>query len=306
MSHHHQGELRGIPPAEVDISPALIQQLLREQFPEHAEKDIWYLSAGWDNDMYRVGNELMVRIPRRFIAVELIENEQRYLPLLRSRIDSRINMPVPISNGQPSDIFPWPWTILKWQEGKMAFQSAPLSNQIEPLADFLQQLHQPAPPDVPQSEVRGIPLKEREASYSQQLDLLKKSSNLITPNVTKIWNEAVNTKVPKERKWMHGDLHPRNVLVHQGRINALIDWGDLNAGDVATDLSCVWMLFEQQEDRKRFFDYYTTDKATIKRALGWAIVFGAIFLEVGLGNRPEYHQVGKQTLERVHADYGIF
>ncbi|MYA17011.1 MAG: phosphotransferase, partial [Gammaproteobacteria bacterium] len=134
----------GTPPAEVHIDNALVRSLVHEQFPQYASHRVQPIGSGWDNVMMRLGTDLLVRLPRRAIAVALIEKEQRWLPELSSRLP--IDVPVPIHNGRPSTDYPWPWSIVRWLPGDGADRSPPDAGEGRRLSSFLYFLHQPAPP----------------------------------------------------------------------------------------------------------------------------------------------------------------
>jgi len=127
-----------------------------------------------------------------------------------------------------------------------------------------------------------------------------KDSNLIKDDrILEFWNRAVQESVPSNQCLIHGDMHPRNIVIDNGVLNAVIDWGDITTGDVATDLSSIWMLFEDPKVRGIGFKHYGADESTIRRAQGWAIFSGTLFLDLGLSSNGEYRRSGKQILKNV-------
>jgi aminoglycoside phosphotransferase (APT) family kinase protein len=125
---------------------------------------------------------------------------------------------------------------------------------------------------------------------------------LITPQLEQLWTAALAAPIDVSPTWLHGDLHPRNILVHEGEITGIIDWGDMTVGDAATDLAVVWMLFDDAHLRQRIWTDYGVSRATWQRAQGWAIMFGVVLLDTGLVDNPSFKIVGQNTLERLMAD----
>ena len=98
-------------------------------------------------------------------------------------------------------------------------------------------------------------------------------------------------------------MHPRNVLVAEGRITGIIDWGDITSGDVATDLASIWMLFANRSDREKALSAYAeVSEATLRRAKGWAVFFGIVLLDAGVIDNPRHAEIGRRTLLRVAED----
>jgi aminoglycoside phosphotransferase (APT) family kinase protein len=290
----------GTPQAEVDIDEALLRHLLAEQMPEFAELPITLLDMGWDNVSFRLGTTRVVRMPRREVAVPLLESEQRWLPLLAPRLP--IDVPAPIAVGEPGHGYPWPWSLLPWIPGQSADLDAPAPDQAERFADFLNALHRPAPEDAPHNSYRGVPLADRAAATIERMDRLRRKTNQITPEVDDAWRAALATPFPSKSTWLHGDLHARNVLVDEGSFTGIIDWGDMTSGDGSTDLAATWMLFDDARARRRVLDAYDASETMRLRALGWAVFFGVVLLDTGLVDHPRHAAMGEATLRRVTED----
>jgi aminoglycoside phosphotransferase (APT) family kinase protein len=130
-----------------------------------------------------------------------------------------------------------------------------------------------------------------------KLERVLAAANTEADTVLRLWERAVAAPVAPEPVWLHGDLHPRNLIVRDGALSAVIDWGDMTAGDPATDLACAWMLFSHWADIDAVLDAYGAGPDLVRRALGWAIVFAAVLLDSG---RPEpYPSMGKSVLSAV-------
>jgi aminoglycoside phosphotransferase (APT) family kinase protein len=290
----------GTPAAEHQIDEALVRALLREQHPDLACRSITWLDTGWDNVMYRLGNDLLVRLPRRQVAVSLLEHEQVWLPLLADRLP--IPIPVPVRVGRPSPTYPWPWSILPWLRGTAADLEPPANEQAETWTEFLRALHRPAPSNAPPNAVRGVPLSQRVQAIEERLHRLRRITTNITPSIHETWHQALAAPEAGQPRWLHGDLHTRNILVKGGAFTGVIDWGDVTSGDVATDLASIWMLFDDPSIRARCLAGYGASEELLARARGWAIVFGAFLLDTGLVDHPRHAAMGEAIFRRLEED----
>jgi len=290
----------GKPDAEVEIDTALVRRLLTDQHNDLATLPIEPLASGWDNVMYRVGDELTIRIPRREIAAGLMVHEQRWLPKLAGQLP--IPVPAPVHTGVPTDYYPWHWSLLPWFEGTPADESPPRSDQAGRFVEFLLALHQSAPEEAPKNPVRGVPISKRLENTEERMTRLRSTTELITPLIESVWTSALSAPISQDRRWLHGDLHAQNVLVNDGEFSAIIDWGDITAGDVATDLAGTWALFEDKADRDAILNTYGPDEATLIRAKGWATLFGVVLADSGLINSPRHAVAGTTMLRRIIED----
>jgi aminoglycoside phosphotransferase (APT) family kinase protein len=291
----------GTPSAELAIDAALVQRLLASQHADLMHLPIQLVDAGWDNVMFRLGDQLAVRLPRRKAAVVCLEHEQTWLPQLAPQLP--IAVPTPYRFGQPTPDYPWPWSVLPWLPGTTADQAALHADQAIRLATFLRALHRPAPAHAPHNPMRGVPLRQRAPMVEDRLNRLENQTNRIPPPVRKIWQQALSAPIDVTPTWLHGDLHPRNVLVHHGTITGIIDWGDITAGDRATDLAAIWMLFADASIRQTAIAAYgNISPATRQRAQGWAILFGSVLLDSGLVDQPRSATIGESILQQVAED----
>ncbi|MEM7415422.1 MAG: aminoglycoside phosphotransferase family protein [Gemmatimonadota bacterium] len=245
---------------------------------------------GWDNVTYRIGRAHAVRLPRRAIAAELLANEQRWLPSIETWID--VPVPTPVFEGMPSDLFRWPWSVVPWIDGEPLELRSLDRGSARRLAAALLSLHRPASTDMPLSEVRGIPLATLDARVSDRL------RRLSAPHLEEAWGRALGARPEDQPVLLHGDIHPRNVVVHRGMLAGLIDWGDLCAGDRATDVACAWTLFDATT-RDDFLDAYRPSGAERLRALGWAIHFGTA---LQLSGEPRHVAMGDVIVSRIEED----
>ena len=296
--------IAAIPPADVDITPSLVRLLLKEQHPELADLPLVDSGNGWDNKVYRLGDGLAVRLPRRSAAASLVEHEQRWLPELAPRLP--IAIPIPIRTGRPGCGYPWAWSITPWFEGTSAVSSPlrdPHTAAVE-LSAFVSALHLPAPHDAPRNPFRGVPLANRTPSIDERVKQLDGIVDSVA--VMRIWDAALHAcKWSGPPVWIHGDLHPANLLVVDAHITAVLDFGDLTAGDPATDLSVAWLLLPSparatfREATREMGE--AIDDDTWTRARGWALLFGLIFLSSSRDDEV-MRAMGRRTLDRVLAD----
>ncbi len=235
-------------------------------------------AEGWDCVLFRLGSELAVRLPRRAASAKLIEHEQRWLPHLSSRLP--VSVPVPVRVGVPGQTFGWAWSVVRWLPGRNLLHAA----SLDPVATgtmlvrFLRALHQPAPPDAPRNPWRGVPLEARTAALHEHLQQL--DGVVDRDAVLRVWNRALSAPPwPGPPVWIHGDLHPGNLLVSDGRLAGVIDFGDLTSGDPATDLAIRWML---PGPMRASFDTWMAagdhPEAVRMRARGWALALGLAYL----------------------------
>lgn len=145
-----------------------------------------------------------------------------------------------------------------------------------------------------------MPLSQRAEAVQERLDRLANAANLVTPRIRQIWEQALNAPLNRSSTWLHGDLHSRNVLVQNGAITGIIDWGDICVGDPATDLASAWVLFPEESSRQELWGAYgDVSEATRQRAKGWALIFGLVLLDTGLVDNPRNAAIGKKILTRL-------
>ena len=286
------------PEAEVVVDTETVRALLRTQHPDLCELPLAEVAVGWDNFIFRLGETMAVRLPRRAASATLLEHEQRWLPIIARHLP--ISVPAPLRIGTPGEQYPWQWSIVPWLSGQPA-DLAPLdADQAKPLAHFLRALHIAAPPDAPKNPSRGVPLQQRAAAVDERIHRLAQKTSLVNSTITKVWESALQAPPAELVTWLHGDLHPQNVLVEDGELVAVIDWADIAAGDPATDLGSIWMLLPTVAARETAIsEYGNVSPATWSRALGWAINLGTLLLETGLVDNPRHAEIGELALQRI-------
>jgi aminoglycoside phosphotransferase (APT) family kinase protein len=283
------------PSAEIDIDEPLVRDLLSEQQPTLADRPMRFVASGWDNVVVRLGTDLMIRLPRRAAAAQLVLNEQRWLPMLAPSLP--LPVPTPVFAGVPSGQYPWAWSICPWLPGESA-AAAPPSDPHDAalaLASFVVALHRPAPPDAPENPFRGVHLRQRADAVRQRLGSL--GDVIDADRVHRVWDDLRATpEWDGAPMWLHGDLHPSNMLTDHGKLSAIIDFGDITSGDPATDLALAWMMFERRE-RAVFRSAAAIDDNCWRRAAGWALNLSLAYMTGD--DTTSMPSIGRATLAAV-------
>jgi aminoglycoside phosphotransferase (APT) family kinase protein len=288
-----------MPEAEVDVDVDLVRGLLADQHPDVAGLELTPAASGWDNVTFRLGESLAVRMPRREMAAVLVEHEQRWLPELAPRLP--LPIPAPVRVGRPGRGYPWSWSVCPWLPGEPAATRPPDDPfaTAEQLGAFLRALQVAAPAGAPVNPYRGGPLADRAPALRDRVEQL---ADLIDgPRVLDLWADALAAPGWDEPPcWIHGDLHPLNVLVDGGRISAIVDFGDISAGDPANDLAVAWMMLPPAARPALRAAAGAVDDATWTRARGWALALAVTFI-AGSADHAAIGAIGRETLAAVLA-----
>lgn len=291
---------------EIEIDVALVKRLIAAQFPQWADHRIQPVeSAGTDNAIYRLGEDMGVRLPRVEWAIAQVEKEQRWLPRLAPLIP--LSIPAPLAMGMPAEGYPCRWSVYRWLEGENAtigridnlHQAATALGQFVAALQRIDPAGGPAP--GPHNSGRGVPLAMRDVSVRNAIGTL---NNILDTDVaTAAWEAALQAPVWQGKAvWLHGDLHPGNLLVKQGRLSAVIDFGTLGVGDPACDLMVAWTLLSA-ESRDVFRAALTVDDATWARGRGWALSFGLIAFAYYLGTNPVLTAISRRAIDEVLVEH---
>ena len=300
-----------LPPADWPIDADLVRALLADQHPDLAALPLHHVASGFDNETFRLGDMLAVRLPRRVVSAPLALHEQTWLPQVAPGLP--VAVPLPLRVGQASAGYPSAWSVLPWLSGEPADTASPADHArlALALADFMAALHRPAPEHAPINPYRGVALVQRQAVAEERMARLD-IRGLVTPAVRGAWDTALALAPLGVPVWIHGDLHPLNLLVDDGRLSAVIDWGDMAQGDAACDLACLWMLFDDAASRAAAMQAYslartqadpaprpTVSAETWARARGWAVLFGVFLAAIGDPARSRLAAIGLNTLRRI-------
>jgi aminoglycoside phosphotransferase (APT) family kinase protein len=259
---------------EVDTDRSLVGRLVAAQFPRWAELPIEPVpSAGTDNALYRLGDDMVVRLPRRERTNRTLEKERRWLPRLAPLLP--LAVAVPLADGMPAEGYPFEWAVYPWLKGEDATMQrvTDLSQLASDLAQFVAALQQIDPTGGPSpgenNFFRGVPLAMRDAQTRAAIGSL--SGAVDVGAVTAAWESALRSPEWEHPPvWIHGDLDLRNLLVEGGRLSAVIDWGGLAVGDPACDVMVAWKVLSA-DTRDIFRNALSVDGSTWARARGWAL-----------------------------------
>ncbi len=257
-----------------EITLSLVTDLIAEQFPQWVHLSIKRIVNGWDNRTFRLGEEMSVRLPSAEGYVPQVQKEQKWLPKLAPHLSTQI--PEPIALGIPSENYPWNWSIYKWIEGESAntlcIDDLHLQQIASELANFLNELQKidiaGGPLAGPHNYYRGDHPSVYDVETRSAITELQDSID--ADRATSVWEKAVNSKWSKSPVWIHGDFGAENILVKDGRLAAIIDFGCMGVGDPACDLMIAW-TFLKNESRKIFKSCLQLDPDTWARARGWTL-----------------------------------
>lgn len=256
---------------EIATDPALARRLLARQFPQWADLPIAVVDSwGTDHDIYRLGEQLSLRLPRIGWAAGQAAKEAHWLPRLAPHLP--LAVPRPVGMGEPDADYPFPWAVQEWLPGAHANGNlTDLDRAARDLAGFVRALRGVDTADAPPREggARGGPLADRDAAVRRSVDAL--GDRIDGAAALRAWEESVRAPAwDGDDVWIHGDLLPGNLLVVDGRLSAVIDFGGLGVGDPACDLLPAWNLFGGQSGRV-FLEALDADEAMRLRGRGWAL-----------------------------------
>jgi aminoglycoside phosphotransferase (APT) family kinase protein len=257
----------------VPIDAPLVRRLLAAQFPQWAELAIRPVDRpGWDNRTFRLGDDKKVRLPSAARYAEQAAKEHRWLPRLAAMLPLRV--PMPLALGEPGEGYNWPWSVQTWLDGGPATLERvdDLRQLAADLAQFLVALQQVPADDGPlagaHSFFRGGALSSYDAEMRRGLAVLR--AELDVAAAIAAWDAALASQRLGQPVWVHGDVAAGNLLVRDGRLHAVIDFGCCAVGDPACDLVIAW-TFLAEEARAQFRTIVAADSATWARARGWAL-----------------------------------
>ncbi|MFD6905700.1 aminoglycoside phosphotransferase family protein [Streptomyces sp. NPDC060077] len=289
-------------PDEVDIDTPLVRRLIADRYPRWAGLPVQRLaSSGTENAMFRLGAELVVRLPRYSGAVAGVAHERRWLPRLAPHLPCA--SPEPLGRGGAGHGFPWPWSVYRWLDGANPVAGAvedPCSLAVD-LAAYITALRGIDTADAPACP-RSVPLSTRDTPTREAIAQLAGRTD--TEAVTLLWEEAL--AVPGYAGapvWAHGDLSPGNVLTAGGRLAAVIDFGCVGVGDPAVDLIVAWNLLPA-EVRGVFREAVGAGEAEWARGRGWALSISLIQLPYYWDTNPALAANSRHVIGEILAERG--
>lgn len=288
----------------VDISVELVKRLIESQFPQYATLSLEAVQpGGWDNRTFRLGPELSVRLPSAERYVAQVEKERRWLPRLAPHLP--LPIPVPLAMGMPAEEYPWPWSIYRWLEGRPATTDiiANCSAFARSLARFLAALHRIDATNGPAAGSHNFYRGGRLAVYDTetQTALSTLVGRIDTDAAAEVWAAALASEWSRDPVWVHGDVAPGNLLVRDGALCAVIDFGSSAVGDPACDLVLAWTELSGAS-REAFCTELPFDNDTWRRARGWAL-WKALITAAGAGEDHSSMAKARKTVAEVITDH---
>lgn len=287
---------------EIEANADLVRLLLADQFPQWAELPLEPVATyGTDHHIYRLGDELAVRLPRIGWAARQAALEAEWLPKLAPHLP--LAVPVTRAIGRPAHGYPLPWSVVEWLPGESAgIASGDPQQMAVDLAGFIKALQRIDTAGAHPRAVgaRGSPLAELDASVRSSI--AKLGDRIDGTAALKCWEPSLTAPTWDDPDvWVHGDLLPGNLLLRRGRLSAIIDFGGLNVGDPACDLQPAWHSFTGIS-RQRFRKELGVDDATWLRGRGWALLQAVIALPYYWDTNPGIVRQSLRALDQVLAD----
>ncbi|HEU4749949.1 MAG TPA: aminoglycoside phosphotransferase family protein [Acidimicrobiia bacterium] len=291
--------------AVIEIDQALVTALVSAQFPQWADLPITRVeNDGWDNRTFRLGSDMSVRLPSGEDYSAQVAKEHRWLPELAPQLP--LEIPVPLAMGVPGHGYPWNWSIYRWLDGDNASLERinDLDEFAKSLAHFLVGLQDIDAANGPaagkHSFYRGAPVATYDAETRASIATL--GDEIPRDLATEVWETAVASRWKGSPVWVHGDVAASNLLVRDGRLSAVIDFGCSCVGDPACDVTIAWTLLEG-ESRERFRVTLGADAETWARGRGWALWKGLITLVEHFDTSPTQAAIARHVVEEVLADH---
>ena len=284
----------------VDINTGLVRRLVGRQFPQWAHLTIAPVEpGGWDNRTFRLGKDMLVRLPSAERYAAQVEKEHRWLPAITPHLP--LPIPVPLAKGTPDEDYPWPWSVYRWLDGEPAtIGNIPdLVQFARSLADFLNALYRIDATGGPAAGLHNFHRGGRLAVYDAETRaaLSALSDRVDTAAALNVWRDALASQWHLPPIWVHGDVAVGNLLVRDGRLCAVIDFGSSAVGDPACDLVIAWTLFSGAS-RQAFRSALQFDDETWARARGWAL-WKALIIAAGRDNNQREVNQSWQVIREV-------
>jgi len=284
---------------EVDIGPALVRQLLRAQHPQWSDLPISAVrSTGTVNAIYRLGDHLCARLPRVLSWAKDLDTEWEWLPRLSPHLALRV--PEPVAKGHPASGYPFSWAVYRWIEGQ------PYADDLvdderhaaKDLAQFVVELRRCDPAEAPRGGRQ--PLRAVDGDTRAAIDSARDAIDCVA--ATAAWDMVLRAPAwAGTPVWIHTDLLRPNLLVHGGRLRAVIDFGGVGVGDPAADVIAAWSVFGPS-GRETFRDVLDVDDGTWNRARGYALHQAAMIIPYYRNTNPAFVSLAKRTVEQVLVD----
>jgi aminoglycoside phosphotransferase (APT) family kinase protein len=284
---------------EVSTDVDLVRRLLAAQLPDWGSLPLErVLSSGTDNALYRLGDDMVVRLPRIGWAVSGLERELEWLPRLAPCLP--VEIPIPLASGTPGAGYPWPWAVYRWLSGENPAVPQPgdrdsLAGDVVALIRAFRHIDLEGPPCR-----RGLPLITQDDAARAALRELDGEIDVAAASAA--WESALRApEWPGPPAWVHGDLLPGNLLVREQRLTGVLDFGLVGVGDPACDLIAAWGVLPSRA-RGVLREELDVDDATWARGRGWALSLGLIALPYYKDTNPGFADVARHLIGAVIAE----
>ena len=288
------------------IDEQLARRLVDSQFPRWAHLPVAAVEAGgWDNRTFRLGDDLTIRLPSGDWYALQVDKEQRWLPVLAPHLP--LPIPAPVARGEPGEGYPYAWSVYRWLDGEVATEAgiADMAELATDLAAFLLALQGVDARDGPgpgrHNFFRGGPLATHADETARSIDAL--GGEIRGAAASRVWEDAMAARWEGDPVWFHGDVAAGNLLLRDGRLGAVIDFGTCGVGDPACDLVIAWTLLAHA-GRDAFRSTLRVDPGSWSRGRGWALWKALISLVGSLEEGDEASAAGnRRVIDRVLADH---
>jgi aminoglycoside phosphotransferase (APT) family kinase protein len=301
VSDEHGQSGSGVAPL---IDERLARRLVASQFPQWAGLPVRRVELdGVDNRTFRLGRQLTLRLPAGDWYALQVEKEQRWLPRLAPQLP--LPIPAPVAKGEPGEGYPYAWSVYRWLDGEPAGERSivDLTAFAGALAAFLVALARidagDGPPPGPHNFYRGGPLSTYADETVRAIDAL--GDEIPGDAAKRVWDDAMARSWRRDPVWFHGDVATGNLLLRDGRLGAVIDFGCSGVGDPACDVVIAWTLLSGAS-RDAFRSALAVDRDTWSRGRGWALWKALITLVGQLDGDPRGAAVSRRVVDRVLAD----
>lgn len=289
------------------IDAALVRRLIAAQFPQWSDLPVTPVEVdGWDNRTYRLGTDLTVRLPTAEHYVPAVAKEHRWLPVLAPSLP--VPVPESLAKGVPGEGYPFEWSVRRWLDGRTASEYTidDLPGFAVSIAEFILALQRIDASDGPRAGAHSFYRGAAPGHYDDETRraLAALTGRIDTRRAAAVWEAALATTWQGAPTWFHGDIAHGNLLVRNGKLAAVIDFGTSGVGDPACDLVIAWTMFHG-ESREAFRATVGQDAGTWARARGWALWKALIGLADDIDVNPELAAVQCRVIDEVVADHEI-
>ena len=263
----------GPAPERITVGADQVRRLVAGQFPRWAGLPVRPVPrGGWDNRTFHLGDSMLVRLPSAAEYALAVDKEHRWLPELAPRLP--LPIPEPVGRGKPGAGYPYAWSVYRWIDGEPARVDRiadPVRFTLD-LAGFLAALRSIDPAGGPRPGVhnwwRGGTLRTYDGIAQRALAAL--DGHIDTGLAREIWKDSLDARWDGVESWFHGDVAPGNLLLRDGHLAAVIDFGTCGVGDPACDLAVAWTLLTG-DGRRAFRERLGAGEAAWARGRGWAL-----------------------------------